>query len=92
MRKESKNGSGLAQMASEVLSQVRSALPFKHRYSSRHSNVLNGLYSQEFQDEHPPPANVNRLGDLLYFYLKHISEEYQTLTTIFPLGTGETTL
>ncbi|KAF5351715.1 hypothetical protein D9756_007523 [Leucocoprinus leucothites] len=48
------------------------------------NDIMMGLYSEEFQKTHPPPTDLQRLQNLLRYYLKHISDIYLTVTTIFP--------
>ena len=46
------------------------------------SDVMGGLYSEEFQEAHPPPTDLQRLQNLLYYYLKYISGICKTVNTV----------
>jgi hypothetical protein len=50
----------------------------------RISDILRGLYSEDFQKAYPPPYELHHLQSLLRYYLGHIRDIWKILSKIFP--------
>ncbi|KAF9453993.1 hypothetical protein P691DRAFT_718437 [Macrolepiota fuliginosa MF-IS2] len=64
----------------ESLQSIRAS----HRWLQENypNDMINGLYSKGFEDIHQPPTSLERLEDLLHYYLKWITRTYHIITTI----------